>query len=181
MVMPRRGPQSLPAVFWTITQQAGFSLVEMIMVLLLLGVMGAGAGLGISTVVNVFLVSRDAAATAAKGQLALLRLSREFRVITAVTSASATSIQFAALHGDGVTQSYTVAKSGDTIILNDGVGNDILVDQVNSLTFAYYDTYGGAAQTTWTSARKIIQATIALNGPDSNILSFSTRITPRNI
>ena len=171
----------LAAVFQVITKEAGFSLIEMILVLVLLGVMGVGAGFGISTVVNGFLFSRDSVATTAKGQLALLRLSREFRVITAVTSASATSIQFTALHGDGITQSYTVAKSGSTITLNDGVNNDILADQVNSLALAYYDTYNGAAQTTWTPARKIIQATIAMSGPDGTILSFSTRVTPRNL
>jgi len=171
----------MSGVLRIIGPQAGFSLIEMILVLVLLGVMGVGAGFGISTVVNGFLFSRDSVATAAKGQLALLRLSREFRVITAVTNASVSSIQFTALHGDGVTQSYTVTQNGNTITVNDGVNNDILVDQVNSLTLAYYDTYNGAAQTTWSSARKIIQATIALNGPDGTILSFSTRVTPRNL
>lgn len=179
--MPRLVSQRLAAVCQFITMESGFSLVEMILVLVLLGIMGVGAGFGVSTVVNGFLLSRDSAATAAKGQLALLRLSREFRVITSVTSASASSIQFAALHGDGVTQAYTVAKSGNTITLNDGVNNDVLVDKVNALSLAYYDTYNGAAQTTWTSARKIIQVTIVLSGPDGVPLSFSSRVTPRNL
>jgi len=169
------------------SKQAGFSLIEMIMVLLLLGVMGVGLGFGISHVVNGFMVSREAAAVAAKGQLALIRLAREFRVVTSVTSASATSITFVALHGvnpDGTpdNQTYTVTKSGDTITLNDGGGNnDILVDQVNSLAFAYFDTYGGSAETTWTVDRTIIQVTIVLNGPEGSTLSFTTRVTPRNI
>lgn len=177
-----RGSKKRPSFFGAVFMgQGGFSLIEMIMVMVLLGIMGAGAGLGISKVVDGFMTSRDSAALTAKGQLALLRLSREFRVLTSVTSATATSIQFVALHGDGISQTYTVSKSGATITLNDGVDNDVLVDKVNSLALAYYDTYNGGAQTTWTSARKIIQLTITLNGPNSTVLTLSTRVTPRNI
>jgi len=161
--------------------QAGFSLVEIIAVLVLLGIMGAGAGLGISNIVTGFMVTRDTSAIAGKAQLALLRLSRELRVITSVSAASATSITFTALHGSGVSMTYTVSKSGDTITLNDGVNNDVLVDKVNALTFAYYDTFAGAPATTWATSRRMIQITMAMNGPNSNILSFVTRVTPRNL
>ena len=185
--MPRRRAQNLPEIIQILRQQAGFSLIETILVLLLLGIMAAVAAFGISKVVTGFMTSRGSVAIAGKGQLALLRLSREFRVITSVTSASATSITFVALHPPAVAsdppvaKSYTVAKSGNTITLNDGANNDILVDQVNSLTLAYYDTYNGTSQTTWASSRRIIQMTIILNGPESSTLSFTTRIAPRNI
>ena len=170
-----------------IRPQTGFSLIEIIMALLLLGIMGAVAVLGISRVVTGFMVSRDSAAVAGKGQLVFLRLSREFRVITSVTSASANSITFVALHPAAVasdppvSKTYTVAKSGNTVTLNDGANTDILVDQVNALTLGYYDTYNGTSQTTWTSSRKIIQITIVLNGPESSTHSFTTRVAPRNI
>jgi hypothetical protein len=98
-----------------------------------------------------------------------------------VHSASASSIRFTALHGEGSSPTYTVSLIGDTITLNDGVNNDILVDQVNSFALVYYDSYGGSPQTTWTPAREIIQVTIALNGPNGKPFSFTTRITPRNI
>lgn len=169
------------------TCQAGFSLIELIMVLLLLGIIGVGLGLGISHVVDGFMTSRESAAVAAKGQLALLRLSREFRVITSVTSATATSITFVALHGlnpDGTpdTVTYTVSQNGDTITLDDGEGNnDTLVDQVSSLALAYYDTFSGSAETTWSEDRSVIQVTIVLNGPDDTPVTFNTRVTPRNI
>lgn len=177
-----RYPLRLPFLS-SLKGQAGFSLIEMIVVFVLIGIMGAGAGLGLSNIVNGFLLSRDAAATASKGQLALLRLSREFRVIKSVTNASATSIQFVAKHGDTDAQdkSYTVTKSGLTITMNDGASTDILTDQVNALTLAYYDTYNGATQTTWSNSRKLIQVTITLNGPDSTTQSFTTRVAPRNL
>jgi prepilin-type N-terminal cleavage/methylation domain-containing protein len=163
--------------------QAGFSLVEMIAVLVLIGIMGAGAGFGISNIVNGFFLSRDAAATASKGQLALLRLSREFRVIKSVSSGSATSIQFKAKHGnaDVEDKTYTVTKSGSTITMNDGTTTDILADQVNSLALVYYSTYNGAYQTSWGTDSRIIQLTLIMNGPNNSTQSFATRVTPRNL
>jgi len=155
----------------------------MIMVIVLLGIMGALGVSSISNVIDGFLLSKDAAATASKGQLALLRLSREFRVIKSVSSASATSIQFVAKHGDTTAQdkTYTVTKSGSSITMNDGASTDVLVDQVNALTLAYYDTYNGSSQTTWSNTRRLIQVSITLDGPDNNTQSFSTRVAPRNL
>lgn len=161
--------------------QAGFSLIELIAVMVLVGIIAAGAGLGISNIISGFMVSRDSAAIAGKAQLALLRLSREFRVINSVTAANSTSITFVATHDGGVNKTYTVTKSGDTITLNDGTNNDSLVDNVSSLAYAYYDTFDGTAETTWATSRRLIQITIGMTGPNNTVLSFVTRVSPRNL
>lgn len=165
----------------TIANQAGFSFVELIAVMVLVGIMAAGAGLGISNIITGFMVSRDSAAIAGKAQLAMLRLSREFRVISSVTAATSTSITFVATHEGGINKTYTVTKAGDTITLNDGTTNDTLVDKVSALTYTYYDTFNGTAETSWASSRRLIQITIGMNGPDNTPLSFTTRVTPRNL
>ncbi|MDD5759367.1 MAG: type II secretion system protein [Desulfobulbaceae bacterium] len=166
-----------------VTGHSGFSLLEMIMVILLLGIIGALGVSSISNVIDGFLLSKDAAATASKGQLALLRLSREFRVIKSVTSASATSFTFKAKHGntDAEDKTYTVTKNGSTITMNDGASTDILVDQVSALALAYYDTYNGSAQTTWSNTRTLVQVAITLNGPNNSAQLFTTRVAPRNL
>jgi len=173
----------------TPSQQAGFSLIEMIMALVLLGILGAIGLSGFSNVMNGFVLSRDAATTAGKGQLAMLRLARELRVIESVDSvaSSNTSLTFVALHdhdeatNTDIKVTYTVTITGDTITLNDGTSTDVLSDQVSSLTFAYYDNpYSSPPETTWSDTRSLIQVTIVLNGPNGSQPSFTTRMTPVN-
>lgn len=165
--------------------QAGFSLVEIIAVLVLLGIMGVGIAFGISHVVNAYVLSKESVAIAAKAQLALLRMSREFKLIdkesVSTGSTDATSITFDT-DADGIAanareRANVITQNGSTITLN----GDILVDQVDSWALAYYDSYDGAPETTWAATRTIIQVTITMLGPDNILIPFSTRITPRNL
>ena len=157
--------------------EAGFSLIELIAVLVLIGIMGVGVGLGFSNIVSGFMLSRDTAAVAGKGQLAMLRLAREFRVISAVSAASATSITFDALRDGGATQTITVTQSDTTITLN----GDTLTDTVSTLALAYYDTFDASPETTWAPERRLIELSITLAGPNNTPVTFTTRVMPRNL
>lgn len=157
--------------------EAGFSLIELIAVLVLMGILGVGTSLGFSHVVSGFILSRDTAAVAGKGQLAMLRLARELRVISAVTAATATSITFDALRDGGATQTITVTQANKTITLN----GDILTDSVSTLALAYYDTFDASPEVTWAPERRLIELTITLDGPDNTLVAFTTRVMPRNL
>jgi prepilin-type N-terminal cleavage/methylation domain-containing protein len=157
--------------------EAGFSLIELIAVLVLVGIMGAGASLGLSNIVGGFMSSRDAAAIAGKGQLAMLRLAREFRVISAVSAATATAITFDALRDSGATQTMTVTQTGTTVTLN----GDALTDKVTTLAMGYYDTFDGSPETSWAPSRRIIELVLTMDGPDNTPVVFSTRVMPRNL
>lgn len=161
----------------------GFTLIEIIMVLVLLGIMGVGAGLGLSHVINGYLFTKEAAETMSKAQMALLRISKEFRVITSVSSGTVDVIVFTAQHGAGTTQEYTLSlpTGTDELKLNDGVNNDTLVDQVNSLVFKYYDEYDATPAVSWSNATSIIEVILTLNGPNNLPTVFATRVSPRNI
>ena len=165
------------------SNKGGFTLIEIIMVLVLLGIMGVGAGLGLEQVIRGYIFSKDAADTMSKAQLAMLRISKEFRVISSVNNKTASSITFTAEHGAGVTQQYTLSLPGGTseVKLNDGTNDDTLVDGVNAFTLNYYDTYDAVASSTWSASTKIIEVVLTLNGPNNENTVFTTRVAPRNI
>jgi prepilin-type N-terminal cleavage/methylation domain-containing protein len=182
MVMTRQ-PTTAAKALPLIRNQAGFSLIEIIAVLVLLGIMGVGMGFGISHIVKGYVLSRESVVVAGKAQLALLRMSREFKLIDAISvdpGASDQQISFTTDDDGDVATARRVcvlALVNDTITLN----GDILVDQVDSWSLAYYDTFDGTPETTWSANRAIIQVTITMKGPDNILIPFSTRVTPRNI
>lgn len=168
----------------TIANQAGFSLIEIIAVLVLLGIMGVGVGFGVSAIVKGYVLGRESVAVAGKAQLALLRMSREFKLIdkdSVDPGASDQQISFTTdadgIAANGRERPCELTMVGDTITLN----GDILVDQVDSWALAYYDTYDGPPETTWSASRTMIQVVITMKGPEGTMIPFSTRVTPRNI
>ena len=62
-----------------ITDRRGFTLIEVISVLVLMGIVFSVAGMGIVTGVQGYLLARENAVVAQKAQLALSRLTRELQ------------------------------------------------------------------------------------------------------
>ncbi|MDH3392510.1 MAG: prepilin-type N-terminal cleavage/methylation domain-containing protein [Desulfobulbaceae bacterium] len=152
----------------------GFTLLEIILALALVGIIGTIAIFGLLNLTRGFSFVKGSGITTGKAQLAMLRLSKEFSSIkTAVGDNS--SITYTAVRPGGE-ESHTVSLAGSNL-LYDG---DILTDQVNSFSLTYYNTYDGAAASNWTAASKIIGITMTLNGPEGINPTFQTRITPRN-
>jgi len=157
-------------------KQQGFSLIEMIVVLILVGVLAAMAGMGIVAVVEGYVFSRLNAATVQKGQIAIAKIVKEFNNISSVTAASSSSITFTAYRA-GVAYTHTITFTGNTVTYD----GDVVTDQVNSFDLGYYDTYNGTKAATWTATRKVIQITISLAGAGGFVSQFQERVTPRNL
>ncbi len=157
-------------------EQKGFTLIEIIVVLVLTGILAVMAGLMVAPSIKGYLLVRDNAATAQKGQLAMTRLVKELKGIRSVDSASAQAITFSSYKNE-ISGNHAIALSGTTVTLD----GDILVDRVDDFSLAYYDTYNGAPYTGWTDSRRIIQITLKLQGADNIVSTFTTRIVPRNI
>ncbi len=156
----------------------GFSLVEMIVVLIIVGIIAAAAGTGLLHVVEGMLFTRTNADTVQKGQIAIAKLVKEFNNISYViaVATNAGSITFSA-YKEGSPAQHTVTFSGGAITFD----GDIVTDQVSSFELGYYDTYTSAKQTTWSAMRRIIEITIGLSGSDGVVSQFKARITPRNL
>lgn len=154
-----------------IHQQKGFTLIEMIVVLILVGILASLAGLGIVAGVQGYMFSKNNAAISEKAQLALARINRELLECYNCSGTSG-SVSMPILNPLG--QRYFRLNAGN-IEISDNAGftySDILINNVSSFTL----TYSSDA-----SNIRSIQVTMSLNHPDSGTpIAFSTNVYPRN-
>ena len=149
---------------------SGFTLIEMIASLAIVGILAAVAGVGLVQITEGFFLSRAGADSAQKIQLAAMRMTNEFNHIVDVSGGSSHSITFDSFHADEVLdtiRSFSIAWNGTAgdalaLVCLDCPGGNVtepLVDDVVAfgLTYIYYDTTGNlvaaASPTTeWQSA-----------------------------
>jgi len=154
----------------------GFTLIEVIIVLTMVGIIATAAGIGIVSIVQGFVFAKGNVALVQKGQVTMAKLMKELNNVSSVSAAGPESISFSSYRA-GVLYDHTLAMAGNTITYD----GDILTDQVDSFELGYYDAHDGAHETTWTSTRRIIEFTIALNGADGVVIEFTKRVRPRNL
>lgn len=144
-------------------KSGGFSLVEVIAVLVLTGMMAAVAGSGLVMVVRGYLLARENMAMAQKAQLALSRLSNELLVCYNCIGNSA-PIVLPFTYSNVIDDNRVVDRAGDTIIVN----GDPLVDNVSEFSLAYDDM-----------GRVVISFSLDHQQIDASLV-FSTAVLPRN-
>lgn len=155
------------------SKQKGFTLIEMIVVLVLVGIMSVFAGMAIIYGVNGYMLSNDNTVIGKKAQLALARINLELLGCYNCTGTSGSLLTSMPIL-NSLGQRYIRLNAGNIEISPDNyVNKDILINNVNSFTLDYitgsqpYD--------------RIIHVTIGLNHPESATpIVFSTDIYPRN-
>jgi prepilin-type N-terminal cleavage/methylation domain-containing protein len=171
-----------------IKREKGFTLIEVIVVLILMGIMGAVLATVIVTAVDGFFFTRDSAIKSQKAQLALARIGRELLDITNINSnPTSASVAYTTSYGQ-----FQIVKTGNQITLEKTdtpvIAAQTLIDDVSanygSDSFLVYTNSGGSA---WTytandiSALYQIKVVIKLNGyAGVQTLNFETTINPRN-
>ena len=142
--MARSDMQRLPA------DRRGFTLIEVILVVILLGIVGAVFGPGLTTAMRAALVVDNRKEALQSVRLGLDRMAREIRQ---VRSATATDIQTWAAadfrFNDAYANNIEFTLSGSNLMRN----ADVLAGNVTALAFSYLkkDRTGAAAVTeVWT-------------------------------
>jgi len=147
-------------------RQEGFTLIEMIVVMILVGILAAGAGLGIITMVQGYLFSKDNAEISEKAQLALSRINRELLECYDCIGTSGPVGIFNNTIGQ-----RSIQHVGTNIVMSDGSGGapDILMNNVGTFTMIY-------------NSDKSITVTIqSLTKPGGvTVPAFESKVYPRN-
>jgi prepilin-type N-terminal cleavage/methylation domain-containing protein len=165
-----------------VRRDSGFTLVEVIAVLVLVGLLALIAGMGIVKGVEGYLFARENLVLSQKAQFSLARLRLEMNEIRTVNNATAHSIEFSTPDG-----TRKIGLENDLIRLAEGAtalaGGDVLVDGVNSFTLTYRDN-AGAVWTTADNVRDLSEIRIDLildhSVGSTGTISFFTTVNPRN-
>jgi prepilin-type N-terminal cleavage/methylation domain-containing protein len=170
----------------TLARQKGFTLIEVIVSIVILGILAVFMTTGIAKIFEGYIFTRDNAETALTGQLALARIVKEFRSIDRVNTGIKTSIRYDYYRYDinnpeGIlvvnrTLSWAGTSTSPLVL-----GGNTLAENINDFEITYHNHYYHAGDNTWNGTEKIIGINLKLKGAGNQVSSFSTRITPRNL
>jgi len=163
-----------------LSNDKGFTLIEIVTSLVVLSIISVIAGMGIISIVNGYVFTKKNAETALKGQVAIARIVRELSTTDSITAGDGTSITFQSQSQNPAQQKILYWNSGDkTLSIGPPAGNlDILADNVNSFSLAYNRFYNDTTPSTIysSSSTAIIQVTIGLKGADDVVSTFINRV-----
>ena len=151
----------------------GFTLIEVIIVIVLMGILGGAIAPFIYSLSQIVIVEYSLGGVNTQTRVAMERMSRELRVIRSNTStdltAGASSISFNTINGDAISFSL----SSTNLMRN----SQILASNVSDITFTYYDSSG--ATTATVTDMKFIRVDLTLT--ENNIsANLNTVVYPRS-
>jgi len=164
-------------------KESGFTLIEIIITLVIVGIMAAIAGMGIVSGVKGYMLAKGNADITQRSQMALARVSRELMELVDVTTAQPPQVTYSRFDGGSIIEQTIYLDSGSVKIASGSTpsGGDTIVDDVGSFTLTYYK-----GTNTWQTTDDIqllsaINIVIGLTNPGGGSdLPFSTTVTPRN-
>jgi hypothetical protein len=166
----------------------GFSLVELIASLLLMGIIGGIWGLGMVQVIDGFLHSRRNAETFMDGQMSITRMAKELRMASALgtePAPTADAISFVRTD-DGRDREIRINHDPGAGTVN--LNGEVLVDDVRRFYLTYAETYeddppplANAVPAAVLPRVRLITIRLDLNGPQDTVVRFETRVFLRGL
>lgn len=156
--------------------RSGFTLIELIGSIVILGFLALIGTLGLLNVIDGYRFAADNAELSQKAEAALMRMTIElsYLVTNGILAGTATSINYRSDFGSG-TEDHTFSLSGSQIQL-DTIPLTDLVD-ANGFQLQYFDSSGSAVSPT---SAKIIGISLTLRGANNLTRIFNTRVALRS-
>lgn len=155
------------------SRTAGFTLLELIIVIVIIGIITVPVGRMISSGFEAYLTGKNISEADWQGQLGLERMVRDIREIRSsgsITTASSTQLIFTNFSGSSVTYQLT----GSNLMRN----SQVLAHGIQTLTFSYFDQNG--ASTLNIPSIRFVTVTINVTQSNANF-SITTSLFPRNL
>ena len=161
--------------------RSGFTLMEMVVVIVLLAIVAALGGLTVGGAFRSYFAERDIAAADAQAATALARLSRSVRTIRTASAADltlgATTLSFT--NSAGVVVQYRFNAAPQTLTRTENGGTpEVLADHITGASFSYWQS---DASTPATTAAAVYYVSIQLTVSDGIAnASYQMTVHPRN-
>lgn len=150
----------------------GFTLIEVIVSLVLIGILSAIAGMGLVQITEGYVFAKQNSETIQKVQIALARMVKELGTATSIASATAISIHYTR---PGPVDN-DITYSGNTI----QIAGTTLIDKVTAFNLVYFDAPDSNAPLSLPVAapgriRQVV-ITLAVSGANNQSSTFVNRI-----
>jgi prepilin-type N-terminal cleavage/methylation domain-containing protein len=155
----------------------GFTLIEVIVSLVLVGILATIVGLGLVQITKGYVFAKQNSETVQKAQIAMTRIVKELGAATIINSTTtAPSVNYTRPESATSTTPVTnnIMLSGSTVKIGSPGSETTLIDNVTAFTL----TYGYAAGSTTTAAANIrrIDVTLSLTGADNQTFDFANSV-----
>lgn len=164
-----------------IKSEAGFTLIEAILSLLVLGIMGVVVGFGFSIMAKVYLNNTNMVTVTTKSEIAMERVRKEILHIESIDTGVTTASNIRFTTAETPPRTHTISYSNGLLTL-DGFP---LLDEIQSFSLTYYDDYtdttGSSVWTDGTSRIIGISLTMDQVGSVTSAFNYETRVMPRNL
>lgn len=157
------------------SSESGFSLLELIIVLTLSSIIAIVTSRIIYSQMDSVNTSMNGINASTQARVALERMARDLRNVASSASLLSTSTANKIDFVDSSGNSISYSLSGSTLLRN----SDVLADNIQSLTFNYYDKSGTIINPPPTTSTVYIKMTVVVSFKSSSI-TMTTGVFMRN-